>query len=130
MATSQAQKLAVQKYRAKTYDTIGFDVRKGKREEYKAAAAELGLSLAAFLTNAADEYALNHTGADPSSIVPADNTAEKNSVDDSNQQPKITTQDRQLLDAINALSPESRKALLKFLQSLNTEILFLYNGSD
>lgn len=124
--------MSTAEYKKENYDQVLIRVKKGLRDEYqRAAAAGLKLGYAEMIRLAIEEFIANHSGADLSvRATPADNTAEKNSVDDSNQQPKITTQDRQLLDAINALSPESRKALLKFLQSLNTEILFLYNGSD
>ena len=62
--TSESQIAAVKRYRAKTYDTIGFDVPKGKRDEYKQKAELLGMSLAKFLTNAAEEFIMRHAGED------------------------------------------------------------------
>lgn len=108
MTTSQAQKLAVQKYRAKTYDTIGFDVKKGKREEYKAAAAELGLSLAAFLTNAADEFIQNHAVENFSARL---NTSTP-------PQYTLTSEERRLLDKWNKLPVSTQKKLAGLIDDL------------
>ena len=52
--------LANTRYRDKAYDVISFAVKKGKREEYKQAAAERGLSLASFLKNGVEEYIQRH----------------------------------------------------------------------
>lgn len=60
MATSAAQKLATRRYRDKTYDTIGFDVKKGKRDEYKAIATKLGFSLTGFVTTAIEEFIIRY----------------------------------------------------------------------
>lgn len=59
MAT-KSQILANSKYRLKAYDTISFAVKKGKREEYKQAAAARDMSLAGLLQNSVDEYIQNH----------------------------------------------------------------------
>lgn len=60
MATSRAQKLAVMKYRDKTYERIVLDVRKGKRDYYKEEAAKRGLSLAMLIQKGVEEYIENH----------------------------------------------------------------------
>ena len=108
MTVPASKVLANKRYRAKTYDTIGFDVKKGKRDEYKAAAAELGLSLAALLTNAADEFIQRHAG-------------QNFSVQTITAQPteKISPTQRRLLDAVEKLPADAQKSLLKFLESLN-----------
>lgn len=61
MSVSAAHMRATKKYREKTYDTIGFDVPKGKREEFKGKAAKLGFSLAKFLFVAAESYNEDHS---------------------------------------------------------------------
>ena len=48
MGTSATK--AKNKYNAKAYDQIKFEVKKGKREEYKEHAAKRGMSLAALIT--------------------------------------------------------------------------------
>ena len=49
MSVSEAQIRANHKYRAKTYDQIQVQVKKGKRDEYRAQAAARGLSLNAYI---------------------------------------------------------------------------------
>lgn len=107
MTVSQAQILATKKYRAKTYDTIGFDVPKGKRDAYKRIAAEMGMSLAAFLTKAADSYAVNYAAAGEK-IPPSVPTSEN----------KLSADDRRLIDSAGKLTPDARRALVKFLEIL------------
>lgn len=51
MAYSEAQKNATLKYKAKAYDRINLDVKKGLREQYKAQAAKRGLSLNAYIVS-------------------------------------------------------------------------------
>lgn len=46
---------AKNKYNAKTYDQIKFEVKKGKREKYKLYASAKGMSLAALITKLLDE---------------------------------------------------------------------------
>ncbi len=60
MAVSKAQILANLRYRAKTYDRVSIDVKKGKREEWKKAAKERGISLALIIQKGVEEYILNH----------------------------------------------------------------------
>ena len=108
MATTKAQKLATQKYRAKTYDTIGFDVPKGKREEFKTIAAERGLSLARFLLLAAESYAGLQS---VESFKPASMTKQPTE--------KLTSQERTLLDEFNRLPVDVQKAFLKTFKAIN-----------
>lgn len=102
MPVSNAKRISIKKYRTQNYDTIGFDVKKGKRDEYKAKAAELGMSLAAFLTIAADTYA---NGQSDKVIVRP-------------QGEKLAAEQRQLIDTVYALPPKARKQLIKFLETL------------
>ena len=51
MAYSEAQKNATLRYKAKAYDRINLDVKKGLREQYKAQAAKRGLSLNAYIVS-------------------------------------------------------------------------------
>ena len=60
MATSKAQKMAQRKYNEKTYDRVAILIKKGKRDEYKKAAAARGLSYAEMIRLAIEEYILNH----------------------------------------------------------------------
>lgn len=105
IATSNAQKLAVRKYRDKTYDTIGFDVPKGKREEYKNKAINLGLSLAKFLFLAAESYKPN---PDAKSIPLKKEKSESLSADD-----------RQLIEEFHRLPIDAQKYFLKAFKAIN-----------
>lgn len=103
MAVSQAQKLAVQKYRAKTYDTIGFDVPKGKRDEYKEKASKLGLSLAKFLFLSAESYGEEFT---PAPRVESE---------------KLTAEQRRLLDEFGKLPVDAQKYFMKAFKAINEQ---------
>lgn len=104
MSVSESQKIAVKKYREKTYDTIGFDVPKGKREEFKFKAAKLGFSLAKFLFIAAESYGTNHAGE---VMTP---------------QPKLeplSAADKQLIDEFARLPVDVQKCFLKTFKAIN-----------
>ena len=47
-------------YNKNTYDNLHLRVKKGVKDEYKAAADRLGLSLAGLVTTAVDEYISKH----------------------------------------------------------------------
>ena len=72
MATA-TQILANANYRAKAYDRISIDVKKGKRDAYNAAAKDLDLSLAMLIQLGTEEFIQNHAGEKIS--VPGDVTA-------------------------------------------------------
>lgn len=60
--SKESHNRAVQRYMDKTYDRIAIRVKKGIRDEWKAAAAALGMSLAVLVSAAVDEYIANHKG--------------------------------------------------------------------
>ena len=60
MTVSQAQLKANSKYRAKAYDSLTIQLKKGTREDYKKAAIKRELSLAGLFRVAVDEYIQNH----------------------------------------------------------------------
>ena len=49
MAYSEAQKRATLKYKAKAYDRLELQLKKGKKEEYRAQAEKRGMSLNAYI---------------------------------------------------------------------------------
>lgn len=51
MAYSEAQKRATMKYREKSYSRINLDVKKEKKDVYKAFAASKGMSLNAYIVS-------------------------------------------------------------------------------
>ena len=97
--TSASQIAAVKRYRAKTYDTIGFDVPKGDRDKYKQAATSFGLSLAKFLATSADEFIQNHAGEDFSEanqLAAGASTVEKPGETLSREEKKLLEEFRQM----------------------------------
>ncbi|MBR0102381.1 MAG: hypothetical protein IJQ01_02645 [Selenomonadaceae bacterium] len=103
MAVSQAQKLAVRKYRRNNYETVSFEVRKGIREEYKQAAERLGLSLAEFFKQAAESYGANHGGE----------------IIHKPEAEKLTAEERRLLAAFAKLPKNAQTNLIKTLEALS-----------
>lgn len=51
MAYSEAQKRATMKYREKAYARINLDIKKEKKDEYKAQAEKKGMSLNAYIVS-------------------------------------------------------------------------------
>ena len=49
MAYNESAKMATLKYKKKTYERINFDVKIGKRDEYREQAAKRGMSLQAYI---------------------------------------------------------------------------------
>lgn len=133
MARTEAQKRARQNYEAKAYDLISFKARKGKSEEYTKAAAAIGVGKMEMFRRAVEEFISRHAPEYASGEgVPIINTGSTETAqnapattDEQTIEPaakgtlqRITAADTRLLSAIDALSPESKKALLKFLESL------------
>ena len=56
---TESQNKATQKYQKENLEQINFRVRKGMKEYYQQAAADMGLSMAQFFLIAADEKILN-----------------------------------------------------------------------
>lgn len=59
----KCQLVANSRYRDKAYDVITFSVKKGKRDEYKQAALDRGLSLASLLQKSVEDYIATHKPA-------------------------------------------------------------------
>lgn len=57
---TDAQNRAVQRYKEKNYDRLAIAIKKGKRDEWKTAAADLGLSLAGLVVAGVEEYISRH----------------------------------------------------------------------
>ena len=88
-----------QGYKDKFYDRMAIWVKKGIRDEYKQAAARMGVSLASLVQTAVEEYIENHGGE----VI--------------NRPPKpetVTATERQLLNAF-AKCPDHLKPTLKKL---------------
>ena len=61
MTVSKAQQKAVNKYVRENYDRINVNMPKGKKEEIQAHAANLGLSVNAYINAAIDEKMAKET---------------------------------------------------------------------
>ena len=107
MATA-TQILANANYRAKAYDVISTSVKKGKRDEYNAAAKELKLSLAMLIQNGVEEYIKNHTGEDFTAAIKPE--AEK-----------LTSEQKRLVEEFNQLPADAQKYLIKFVRAINDQ---------
>ena len=57
---TESQKMAVARYRDKSYDRLAIMLYKGDRDKYKAVADFVGLSFAQMVRDALKEYAVNH----------------------------------------------------------------------
>jgi len=69
MPISQAQQRAVAKYSAAHYDTVNLRLKKGEREQMRLFAQSKGLSLNAFITNAA-KAAMSTPVEEPTNTAP------------------------------------------------------------
>lgn len=113
MAVSEAQRRAQKKYDKANFDLINFKIRKGKRELYKAAADELKLSLSRLLQLGAEEYIVNHAGAEfvkalqetGEAVVPFEKPAEK----------ELSAQEQLLLARFNRLPQETKDVVLNLV---------------
>ena len=92
-----------QAYKDVNYDRLAILVRKGKRDEYKAAAAGYGLGYAEMIRLAIEEYISNHGGE----VV-----AEKPEPE------KLSPEQRRLIDASSKLPESTRKIISKLVEDL------------
>ena len=102
---SSAKRTAIKIYQQEKCDRLTADVPKGKREQYRAKAASLGISLAALIQTSIESYGV------PAGEIPA-------GISTTAPAEKITAEQRRLIDATDDLTPNERRALLKFLELL------------
>ena len=110
-------------YKREKYDFVAFRVKKGGKAQLQARAADLGMSLAGFLTAAAenfngwgDEFIARHSGE----IAETNTVGEKIPIEDKAEHlpQQITDEELKLLTIFKSLPPKTQKNLLKFLESL------------
>ena len=99
-------------YKAAKYDRVGFWVEKGTRAKYQLMAATIGLGQSEMFRRAVDEFIANHAAETCGEL---NHTQTAQIIDAS---PRLTGDEKKLIDAFNNLSPEAQKALLKFLDAL------------
>lgn len=110
MATA-TQILANANYRAKAYDRISIDVKKGKRDAYNAAAKNLDLSLSMLIQLGTEEFIQNHAGENFS--MPVTDTTAK-----SVPEKKLTAAERKLVEAFARLPEKTRAKFAGLLENV------------
>ena len=103
--TTQAQRLAKAKYQQEKRSLVAAEVSKVKGEEYRAAAKELGLSLARLIQCGVEESIANHGGE----------------VIQKPEAEKLTTEERRLLMAFAKLPKDAQTNLIKTLEALSPQ---------
>ena len=91
-------------YKKENYDQILIRVKKGKREEYRLAAEEMGLGQMELFRRGVEEYIANHGGEIPAS---------------SSKPESISVADKRLVEEFNQLPVDAQKSLMKFLKVIN-----------
>ena len=95
-----------QAYKNLYYDRLAIWVKKGVRDEYKQAAAELGISLAGLVQNGVEEFIERHGGeviARPSS----------------SKEERLSSADKRLVEEFNQLPDEVKSTVRKLIQQIN-----------
>lgn len=96
-----------QAYKNLYYDRLAIWVKKGVRDEYKQAAAELGISLAGLVQNGVEEFIERHGGeviARPASLK---------------EEQTLTAADKRLVEEFNQLPDEVKSTVRKLIQQIN-----------
>lgn len=102
MPESEARRQQKKRYVQEKCDHLTINVPKGERETYKQIADEQGISVAKLVQYSIAEFAQRHTGK--GIFYP--------------QGDRLTFEQRQLIDTVSKLTPETRKHLIKFLERL------------
>lgn len=103
MAVSQAQKLAKAKYQQEKRSLIAAEVSKAKGEEYRAKAAELGISLSALIQRGIEEYICNRIGGEFTTTRPD----------------SLSASEKELIEVFNRLPDDAQKSLIKTCKAIN-----------
>ena len=112
MERSQSYWEAKARYQKNKRKLISADVPKETGEMYKSYATTIGVSMSSLIRQAVDEFIARHASekldelnqTQPAQIV--------------NAPPKLTGDEKRLVDAFNNLSPKAQKTLIKFLDAL------------
>ncbi|MBR4382332.1 MAG: hypothetical protein IKP64_02115 [Selenomonadaceae bacterium] len=101
-------------YRATKYEHIGFWVEKGTRAKYRLVATAIGWGQSEMIRQAIDEFIARHATEIRGELNPAQQAQIIDAL------PQLTRDEKHLVDAFKNLSPEAQKALLKFLDALQS----------
>ena len=102
MPVSNSKRISIKKYQQEKRDRLTVDVPKGKRDEYKAKAGQLGLSLSMLIQNGVEAYGENSGEV----ITPT-------------QGEKLTSDQKRLLDEFGKMPVEVQKQTLKLIREIN-----------
>ena len=109
-------------YKKTKYDTILFRVKKGKADDYRQAAEDLGIGFWALIQSGVEEYIQNHSGeAFKPSTPKSPPTACHALIDPLSQEPLLSKEQRLLLDEFNQLPVDTQKAIVKLIRSVNAQ---------
>lgn len=106
MSISAAKRAAQKKRRETKIELVAFEVKKGMSEQYTQWAAAMGVGKMEMIRRAIEEYIANHGGEHVAPVK----SAPIGTV--------LTAEQKKILEAVDSLPESSRKALLKFLQTL------------
>ena len=96
-------------YKKTKYDSILFRVKKGKADDYRQAAQDLGIKFWDLIQAGVEEYIANHGGEEINS----------SQVMTSQPSEKLSAEQKKLVEEFSRLPPDAQKFLLKFLKALN-----------
>lgn len=106
MAVSNAQRLAKAKYQHEKRALVASEVSKEKRDEYKAAAVKLGLSLSMLIQNGVEEFIERHGGEVVARSVPS-------------KEERLSSADKRLVEEFNQLPDDIKPTVRKLIQQIN-----------
>ena len=99
--------------RKERYDNILIRVKKGKREEYQQAAQDFGIGFWELIQTAVETYIADRSLHDlPVKPAPISKP----------ESPKLSAEERRLLDEFNKLPPDVQKSIAKMIRTINAEL--------
>ena len=112
MPVSTAKRISIKNYQQEKCDRVTLDVPKGKREEYKAKAASLGLSLSMLIQISVESYG-EQSGSNPAPITRPLATSQPAE--------KLSAEKKKLLADFNQLPEPTRRLIAKLIADINRQ---------
>lgn len=94
------------------YDNVLFRVQKGKAEDYRQAARDLGIGFWELIQSGVEEFIARHPGGEFQAL------AVKTAKDVPEQ--KLTTEQKRLVEEFNKLPVDTQKIVVKLLKAINS----------
>lgn len=101
--------MSTPEYKKANYDSVYLMLQKGKRDEYKQAAEDFGISLRELVQTSVESFIAEKSYRDFESLKPAP-PAEK-----------LSTEQKQLLAEFDKLPPDVQKSIVKMIRAINAE---------